>query len=398
MGWGDKLPAGEQLAMWEEIKPSMIEALKAKQSLKAAELQDGDIICFQRVHERKLPGEVLGKIPRLGDRSSEEPKRWDRFDDAKAFYEFLCYRREIRLDPHPRCEKPDLESFVLTLSSKATYDQLAERVGEHLNVEPTHLRFFTANASTGAPKGAVRRVPNATLAQILNPQNYTQQSLQTKANSLFFEVLDMSLAELDTKKNVKVKWLSEGITKEETFDVLVSKQGHVEDLIQALVQKAQIKDENEAGRIRIYEIHNHKFFRELAPNYPVLSINDYVDVIAERIPEDEMDASEADFIKVIHFQNDPSRVHGIPFKFLLKDGEVFSETKKRLEKRTGIKGKAFEKIKFAILRRYQKPPTYINDDDILYEEGNPLEEDAMLGLDHLDRTRVTRNGAEMFLK
>lgn len=95
---------------------------------------------------------------------------------------------------------------------------------------------------------------------------------------------------------------------------------------------------------------------------------------------------------------------------------MFSETKKRLEKRTGIKGKAFEKIKFAILRRYQKPPTYINDgksrypnwfcksihaylpDDILYEEGNPLEEDAMLGLDHLDRTRVTRNGAEMFLK
>lgn len=214
MGWGDKLPAGEQLAMWEEIKPSMIEALKAKQTLKAAELQDGDIICFQRVNERKLSGEVLGKIPRLGDRNSEETKRWDRFDDAKAFYDFLCFKREIRLDPHPRCEKPDLESFILTLSSKVTYDQLAERVGEHLHVEPTHLRFFTANASTGAPKGAVRRVPNATLAQILNPQNYTQQSLQTKSNSLFYEVLEMSLAELDTKKNIKVIWLSEGITKE----------------------------------------------------------------------------------------------------------------------------------------------------------------------------------------
>ncbi|KAI0908993.1 cysteine proteinase [Ustulina deusta] len=398
MGWGEKLPAGEQLAMWEEIKPSMIEPLKAKQTLKAAELQDGDIICFQRVNERKLPGEVLGKIPRLGDKNSEEPKRWDRFDDAKSFYDFLCFKREVRLDPHPRCENPDLESFILTLSSKVTYDQLAERVGEHLNVEPTHLRFFTANASTGAPKGAVRRVPNATLAQILNPQNYTQQSLQTKANSLFFEVLEMSLAELDTKKNVKVTWLSEGITKDETFDVLVSKQGHVEDLIQALIKKAQIKDENEDGRIRVYEIHNHKFFRELVPNYPVLSINDYVEVIAERVPEEEIDAPELDFIKVIHFQNDPSRVHGYPFKFLLKEGEVFSETKKRLEKRTGIKGKAFEKIKFAIVRRYQKPATYINDDDVLYEEGNTIEDDAMLGLDHMDRTRTNRNGAEMFLK
>lgn len=31
----------------------MIEGLKGKQSLKAAELQDGDIVCFQRVHEKK---------------------------------------------------------------------------------------------------------------------------------------------------------------------------------------------------------------------------------------------------------------------------------------------------------------------------------------------------------
>ena len=44
-------------------------------------------------------------------------------------------------------------------------------------------------------------------------------------------------------------------------------------------------------------------------------------------------------------------------------GEKFSETKKRLEKRTGIKGKNFEKIKFALIQRalYSKP-TYITDD------------------------------------
>ncbi|KAI1639746.1 hypothetical protein F4809DRAFT_73853 [Biscogniauxia mediterranea] len=397
MGWGEKLHAGEQLAMWEEIKPSMIEGLKAKQSLKAAELQDGDIICFQKITDRKS-GELLGKMPRLGDRNSEEaPKRWDRFDDAKTFYDFLLFKREVRFDPHPRCEKTNYQSFVLTLSTKVTYDQLSERVGEQLGVEPTHLRFFTANASTGSPKAPVRRAPGATLGQILNPNNYTQQSLQTKSNSLFFEVLDMSLAELDTKKSVRVTWLSEGITKEDTFDVLVSKQGHVEDLIQALVKKAGIKDEREGGRIRVYEIHHHKFFRELVPNYPVLSINDYADVMAERVPEEELDGDERDFIKVVHFHADPSRVHGVPFKFLLKEGEPFSETKKRLEARTGIKGKAFEKIKFAFVRRYQKP-VYLNDDDVLFEEGGNVEDDAYLGLDHVDRSRSTRNGAEMFLK
>lgn len=98
---------------------------------------------------------------------------------------------------------------------------------------------------------------------------------------------------------------------------MVNKQGHIEDLIQAFAKKAQIKDEQEGGRIRVYEIHNHRMFRELTPSYPVLSINDYADLIAERIPEEDVDAEERDFIKCFHFQADPSRPHGIPFKFLL---------------------------------------------------------------------------------
>lgn len=213
MDWGDKLPAGDQLAMWEEIKPAMIESLKPKQSLKAAELQDGDIICFQKVPERKST-EILPKIPRRGDKNSEEsPRRWDQYDDAKAFYDFLCNKREVRFDPHPRCEKANFQSFILTLSTKITYDQLSERVGEQLGIEPTHIRFFTANASTGSPKSAVRRAVSQTLSTILNPNGFSQQSMQIKPNSLFFEVLDMSLAELDTKKNIKVTWLSEGVIK-----------------------------------------------------------------------------------------------------------------------------------------------------------------------------------------
>lgn len=55
MGWPEKMSSGEktQLRLFEEIKPQMIDAMKAKQTLKAAELQDGDIVCFQRVPESK---------------------------------------------------------------------------------------------------------------------------------------------------------------------------------------------------------------------------------------------------------------------------------------------------------------------------------------------------------
>jgi ubiquitin carboxyl-terminal hydrolase 7 len=42
----------------------MIEPLKPKQSLKVAELQDGDIICFQRTK--------AGMEKRAGDKASQE--------------------------------------------------------------------------------------------------------------------------------------------------------------------------------------------------------------------------------------------------------------------------------------------------------------------------------------
>lgn len=47
---------------------------------------------------------------------------------------------------------------------------------------------------------------------------------------------------------------------------------------------------------------------------------------------------------------------------MLLQGEKFLDTKKRLEKRTGLKGKSFEKIKFAIVRRpYSNKVHYLQD-------------------------------------
>lgn len=60
----------------------------------------------------------------------------------------------------------------------------------------------------------------------------------------------------------------------------------------------------------------------------------------------------------------------MPFRFLLKEGERFEETKKRLEKRTGLKGKSFEKIKFAVVRRAQfSRPQYLVDGELSFLPG-----------------------------
>lgn len=50
----------------------MIEVLKPKQTLKIAELQDGDIVCFQRTKERKPDRHALEKRPSV-DQGPQEP-------------------------------------------------------------------------------------------------------------------------------------------------------------------------------------------------------------------------------------------------------------------------------------------------------------------------------------
>jgi ubiquitin carboxyl-terminal hydrolase 7 len=159
----------------------------------------------------------------------------------------------------------------------------------------------------------------------------------------------------------------------------VPKSGTVDDLVTALIKKAQLDDEAKAGPIRVYETHSNKIHRELSREHNVVSITDYIQLVAERVPEDDLEADPSMFIQAFHYHNEPSKSHGTPFKFRLVDvsvgssgvrsrdidhvqGEKFSDTKKRLEKRTGIKGKNFEKIKFAVVKRssYTKP-TYLTD-------------------------------------
>lgn len=143
-------------------------------------------------------------------------RKSDRCEDAREFYDFLQYKRTVRFVAHPsRCDANKYPPFELVLSAKIGYDQLAEKVGAALEVEPTHLRFYTVNGTTSAPRLAVKRLStNQTLQNILNPTGYSQLNQNQRNDALYFEVLDMSLAELDTKKNVKITWLSEGINKE----------------------------------------------------------------------------------------------------------------------------------------------------------------------------------------
>jgi ubiquitin carboxyl-terminal hydrolase 7 len=169
--------------------------------------------------------------------------------------------------------------------------------------------------------------------------------------------LEVSLTELEQRKNVKITFLPEGITKEDQYELLVPKAGNLEDVITALQRKVgtDVLPDDKLSRLRIFEGHANKIYRDLPPSWAVANLSDFTALFAEIVPEGELkgefDDENEGLLGAFQFDKETSKPHGTPFYFLVKKGEPFKETRERLQKRTGIKGKAFERIKFATVAR-----------------------------------------------
>jgi len=137
------------------------------------------------------------------------------YTDPPRFYDYLLNKVTIYFKDRANLDS-DEGTFSLELSKRMMYDQLAAKVAEYLKVQPDHLRFSGVTASTGKPRTYIKRTANSTLAAILTPpySGYTTSMSMPSPDSLFYEVLELSLTELESKKTVRVNVLSEGITKD----------------------------------------------------------------------------------------------------------------------------------------------------------------------------------------
>ncbi|KKY22267.1 putative ubiquitin carboxyl-terminal hydrolase [Diplodia seriata] len=373
------LPAGTNLKLFEEIKSNMIEQMKPKVTLASSEIQDGDIITVQKS---------------LSEKEAAAISSTGRYTDVREFYDYLLNRIHVHMAQKGQ-DKDNDTSFYMWLSKKMTYDQFAAKVGEHLKVDPTHIRFSTVNISTGKPKLPIKRTSNMTLSQILYPQAYPSYGAPNnqRADALYYEILEYSLSEMDQMKSFRISWLPEGVTKEEQYDILVAKNGTMEDLIKGLQKRASLDDAT-AAKVRLYDGSSNRFKQEIPRDKGALSIHDFATLYAEKLPEEEstIDSEAGDtLIPCFHFDKEPTKPHGIPFVFVVKAGEAFKDTRERLSKRTGIKGKQLEKIKFAVVVGSGGFPKaeYLEDDDILAEKISSHQEDVSLGLDHVNKARST---------
>ncbi|KAI3961734.1 hypothetical protein MKW92_024753 [Papaver armeniacum] len=110
-----------------EIKfdPSvMCEHIDKKLTFRTSQLEDGDIICFQ-------------KSP------STEPEQRHRYPDVPSFLEYVHNRQVVHFRS---LEKPKEDDFCLELSKIFTYDEVIEKVAQQLGLEdPSKIRLTSHN-------------------------------------------------------------------------------------------------------------------------------------------------------------------------------------------------------------------------------------------------------------
>jgi len=283
----------------------------------------------------------------------------------------------------------DHPEFNLVLSKKHNYDTMAAKAGEYLRHDPIKLRFTTTHASNGTPKSVLKRSLNQSIAEIMTP-SYINNPATTV---ILYEKLDVSIVELETKRSLKVVWTGIHNKEEVTHPFLLPKTSMVHDLAEHIAKLVTLTPTG-TGKIRVFEISKDgRTQKEFTGSEMIGNIPDPVELYAEEIPLEELEAEDTDkVIGVFHFSKELSRTHGVPFKFVLKRGEKFAETKKRLQARIGVSDKDLAKFRFAIIQSSTfKQPSYIEDDDTIYDHQFAPED--VLGLDHVDKSGRTRTGA-----
>lgn len=100
------------------------------------------------------------------------------------------------------------------------------------------------------------------------------------------------------------------------------------------------------------------------------NIQEPTELFAEEVPLEEVNSNSEEgnikIINVFHFTKEAHRVHGVPFRFIVKKDEPFSETKKRLQARVGASDKDFAKYRFALcISSSYKQPAYLEEADEL---------------------------------
>ncbi|XP_031270955.1 ubiquitin carboxyl-terminal hydrolase 12-like [Pistacia vera] len=358
----------EDIDLYEEIKfePNvMCEPIDKKLTFRASQLEDGDIICFQKPSQAAR-GEQC------------------RYPDIPSFLDYVHNRQVVRFRS---LEKSKEDEFFLELSKGHNYDDVVERVAHHLGLDdPSKIRLTSHNCYSQQPKPQPIKYRGVErLSDMLVHYNQT-------TDILYYEVLDIPLPELQGLKTLKVAF--HHATKDEVVihTIRLPKQSTVGDVINDLKTKVELSHPD--AELRLLEVFYHKIYKIFPLNEKIENINDqYWTLRAEEIPEEEKNFGPHDrLIHVYHFTKDTAQNQvqvqnfGEPFFLVIREGETLAEVKVRIQKKLQVPDEEFSKWKFAFLSLGR--PEYLQDSDIVSSRFQRRDVygawEQYLGLEHTD--------------
>ncbi|KAI9295768.1 cysteine proteinase [Neoconidiobolus thromboides FSU 785] len=371
-------PTDTPLDLFDEVKQNYVEPIPLDLTLANADITTGDIICFQKAIENKLSdnenGGILGYFENLSNQV------------VIAFKDKAVTSNVNQVDT-----KTDI---ILSLNRKLTYEEFVGILASKLKVDPLKLRLYTPNGARSLLSTPVSYAPQTLLENILR-YNY----MYNQPCIVYYELLEVTIVELESKRNVQVIYLGDSIKDETTFDLLVPKDGSMKEVLELLYEKLEevnIKVEN----IQCYEADQARFAGFVEEDLLVSELSKHAVIYAETITPENSKTQESDvLVPVFHFSKEEIRTHGTPFLIKKSKDEPFEDFKVRLSNRLGVSEKEFSKYKLASVvgdSLYSLQSSYIESDEEW--QGIEFNLEHQLGLDHLDKSSRFQRFGEKAIK
>ncbi|KAG1662438.1 hypothetical protein FOA52_004019 [Chlamydomonas sp. UWO 241] len=388
------LPLDAEIECFEEIHNSMVERVSPKATMEEGGIKDGDIILVQRRHP-----------------NSQASQEGVRFQSVATFLSYIHNRRVVVFK---KLDDPKEPGLSLELLREMDYESVCAALAHKLGLEdPTWLRLTQHNAYTNQPQRTPVRYRQSPSLELMLTHSHRENEV------LYYEVLDMPLAELEKLKTLRVSFYNDKAEFVAEHNVRLSKEGCVADVLTELGRL--LGPAAEGRRLRLMEVYNSKVYKVCDDSEPVDCMKDnYWHLRAECVPADQEGETPPGFtlLHVCHFalpgDKDTAKdktagdrdkaqdtakdkgdkggvkdgdkdedkggdkdadvrearlplasIFGAPFLLRIRDDEPVSEIQARIQAKLGVSDEEWAKWRFAFLPG--RLPEYLEGTDTLGE-------------------------------